>query len=478
MLTLPKNICKVLVIEDNPGDLFLVKEYLEESPGLYDVSSTKNFKTARAVLNQEKRVVDVVLLDLSLPDKSGEELIHEINILACGAPVIVLTGYSNMAFILKSLDMGVSDYLIKDELSATILHKSILYCIQRKKIISRIEESEKRYSDLFNLSSQPILIYDAVSLRFTKVNAAATALYGYSEDEFLLLTFPDLTPQEELTIKENETKAIDLIENIVHNFSKHCTKNGAYIDVKYSTFPIKLNGGHPHTAIVVSDITQIMDFEKKISEAIIKSQEEERYIIGLELHDNVSQLLAACKLKMCNIKSTNPNIDQGEMDDCIEYIKDSSDIIRNLSHKLAPAFYEDTTITESLTETIDSLKADKNLIVHFEADPSVEDLNLNRDTMLHLFRISQEHSNNILKYAKATRVDFTLHLENGNLVMKISDNGVGFEQKKRVSGIGFANILRRTEYLQGVMNITSSPGNGCILTIRIPVKEKNINLIE
>lgn len=78
-----------------------------------------------------------------------------------------------------------------DELSAIILYKSILYAIERYKIISELRKSEKRSSDLFHLSPQPMLVYDPDSLRFIQVNKAAIEHYGYGNEEFMNMNILD-----------------------------------------------------------------------------------------------------------------------------------------------------------------------------------------------------------------------------------------------------------------------------------------------
>src|SRR5690606_21379179 len=109
----------------------------------------------------------------TLPDHHGEELIKEIVGQSHGAPVVALTGLADLEFSVKSIALGIADYLLKDDLNASVLHKSILYNLERKKAVSAIQESEQRYSDLFHLSPQPMWVYDIKTLEFLDVNEAA-----------------------------------------------------------------------------------------------------------------------------------------------------------------------------------------------------------------------------------------------------------------------------------------------------------------
>src|SRR5437588_5561759 len=134
----------ILVIEDNPGDFALVEEILLEQIEAPEISHASNYKNAKDILSARITPFDIILLDISLPDKAGILLIQDIVEISLNAAVIVLTGYVDLTFGVKSLSLGVSDYILKDELTPLILYKSIVYSSERKRIISALEISEKR----------------------------------------------------------------------------------------------------------------------------------------------------------------------------------------------------------------------------------------------------------------------------------------------------------------------------------------------
>ncbi len=180
----------LLVVEDNEGDYFLIKDYLEEMIVAPLLSRAKSFYETCEVLENKQGQLDVILLDLSLPDKNGLELIVEVLALELSIPVIVLTGYTDFSFAVTSLGMGISDYLLKDDLTATTLYKSLVYNIERQKSIKNLKDSEQRYADLFHLSPQPMWVIDQKGLNFLDVNEAAIRDYGFSYEEFLKMDFP------------------------------------------------------------------------------------------------------------------------------------------------------------------------------------------------------------------------------------------------------------------------------------------------
>lgn len=221
-----RNELSVLIVEDNPGDFALVEEFLLEQIPQSAIVQAKNYREAREALCAVDNDFDVVLLDLSLPDKTGISLIKEIVELSEGMPVIVLTGYTDVAFGVNSLALGVSDYILKEELNPTLLLKSILYSIERKKKTIELEESERKYSELFHLSPQPMYVFDAKTLQFLDVNAAAIKYYGYSRDEFLLLGIKDIVPPIEVM-------RLDDLFSEWHGYKGH-SYNGNFIHRKRS----------------------------------------------------------------------------------------------------------------------------------------------------------------------------------------------------------------------------------------------------
>lgn len=268
-----RNRYKILVIEDNPGDFALIEDFLDEQMSSPEIFQAKNFREGRFLLVEEKLAVNVILLDLSLPDKSGENLIMEIISLSAGIPIIVLTGYPDISFSVKSLSLGVSDYLLKDELSASNLYKSILYSIERKKKSAELEESEKRYSDLFQLSPQPMWVYDLETLKFLNVNDAAIRHYGYSLEEFRDMTIRDIRPAEELP-KLEETLYLTRKKSTLHysGISRHRKKNGEIIQAEIQSNSIYIEGRKARV-VLINDITERLRYIEAIERQNQKLQE-------------------------------------------------------------------------------------------------------------------------------------------------------------------------------------------------------------
>jgi PAS domain S-box-containing protein len=461
---------RILVIEDNPGDFLIVEDLLTEQILDPVIIHAKNFKEALTVLNSTENQFDIILLDLTLPDKSGQQLINEVLQVASNFPIIILTGYTDMDFSIRSITRNISDYLLKDELNAITLYKSILYAIERNKYIAEIRKSEKRYSDLFRLSPQPKLVFDEENYRLIQVNKASTDKYGYSEEELLEHSLLDLVQEEDIPkIKEIFGRGSEgEKENRKGVRFTHRKKNGELIEVEMYSTPI-LIGERKCRSMIAIDITEKILHEERIIQAILKTQDEERYEVGSELHDNVCQILAASQIGLDKLEEVIP----AEKKNWFSYCKDQLALalieIRNLSHRMAPTFYNDTTVEFSFRKLLRSFDIENKYSINLTIDESAQQFRISTDAQLYLYRILQEQLRNISKYAHASEIQIDVFVSNDRFMMTITDNGVGFATDTIAEGIGIANMRRRAEFFSGSLHITSSAGKGCRVSVEIPL---------
>lgn len=457
-----------LVIEDNPGDLLLVTDYLNERFSSCEIVTAESYRVAEENLQAGNRY-DIILLDLSLPDKRGEELVKAILALAGNIPVNILTGNVDLDFSIKSLNFGVSDYLIKDELTADGLFKSIIYTLERNKISSRLKESEERFSILFEKSPQPMWVFDQETLHFIQVNKAAVKNYGYSEEEFLQMTIQDIRPHDEVSNLQHALHG-RLQEN-PDNYSgvfKHQKKSGEIIDVEIYSTRITLSDKF-YRLVIALDITQKLRLQNLITKAIIKTQEDERYEIGSELHDNVCQILASTHMMIGLLQEHVRPEGQEFLTKSRENISLSVNEIRSLSHRLAPAIFDDSNIVSAIEVLVENMGINMKAEVQFDIDPDLYSLPISRELQLNIYRLFQEQLNNIAKYARAELVELSMRVEEQSVMVVIKDNGVGFDMAQTKKGIGLSNIKRRAELFGGSVNLFSAPGKGCQLSIKIPL---------
>ena len=207
--------------------------------------------------------------------------------------------------------------------------------------------------------------------------------------------------------------------------------------------------------------------QRKITAAVLHAQEQERSEIGKELHDNINQLLTTVKLYL-EISLSPEMSRQALIEKSIQLIQASISEIRSLSKRLSAPTMENVTLYGSLKELCANVAATNQFRIRLDA-AGLEELEVKEALHLALYRILQEHLTNILKHAAAQNVAVTLEQVNGELVVKVTDDGKGFDMNKKRSGMGITNMITRAESLHGKLWMSSQPGKGTELQLRFPL---------
>lgn len=144
-----KRSLSVAILEDNEADFILLEDYLIETFKTVQVNRYSFFKDFKEYIdNKSGNNIDLILLDLHLPDLSGFALIQKILSLNVQVPIIVLTGYTDLSLAKESLKLGIDDFLIKDEVTPSILHKSIEFAFSRRQYVSHIEAQNEKLRNI------------------------------------------------------------------------------------------------------------------------------------------------------------------------------------------------------------------------------------------------------------------------------------------------------------------------------------------
>ncbi len=217
-------------------------------------------------------------------------------------------------------------------------------------------------------------------------------------------------------------------------------------------------------------MTEQLNKQKLITQATIYGQEKERKEIGMELHDNVNQILAVSKMYM-DMASDNSKGNREEMiSRSRESIMHAIEEIRKLSRSMVPPALGAEGIIGSIQEFSDLIHTSSGLQIALQLPTEIMQ-SLDDNERLALYRIIQEQLNNIVKHARAKNTVIMLGKKDGTAVLQIKDDGKGFDINSNRSGIGLTNIQSRVEMFQGTFNLHSAPGQGCELVIELPVPD-------
>ena len=473
MKPLPERF-NILVIEDNPPDLFLIKKILWSSGlAINTIYSADRVSVANTLLKEQD--INLVLLDLSLPDSFRIDSLLQIREATQKIPVIILTGLDDSAIALEALKLGAQDYLIKGEFTPDLLARCIRYSVERKNAEEKLLVSEEKYRQMFYRNPFPAVICELDNLRILEVNDAAVKKYGYERNQFLDFTIRDISEGE--TISELVPLITDecITDTLRGKVWQHKKKDGELILVEITWYRINYFEKIALQA-QVNDVTEKIRLEKElaaeqklkqhqIKAAVLDSQEEERKILAAELHDNVNQILATAKLFLGAALD-----EKGSGGDYIcksqNYVSLAIEEIRKLSKKLIIPGFILSGLKGSVQELVEDILTVKDIDIITDLE-GLDEAAMSEDLKITIYRIIQEQLNNILKYAKASAVTIRVKTILGTILLSVTDNGKGFDTALPSNGIGFTNMISRVKSFNGTLEIDSSPGNGCRLKIEL-----------
>jgi len=181
---------RILLVEDHPGDIRLLKEFLAEIVNFKPIIKYRS-TLADAISALENNAYDVILLDLSLPDSQGIDTILKIKEKAKKIPIVIVTGLDDERTARKAIQMGVQDYLIKGQIDSNSLVRSINYAIARhktnltiKSLVESLQENELRLRKIIEDNADGIIIVNKKK-QVCFMNPTAENLLGKSKDEFI-----------------------------------------------------------------------------------------------------------------------------------------------------------------------------------------------------------------------------------------------------------------------------------------------------
>ena len=208
---------------------------------------------------------------------------------------------------------------------------------------------------------------------------------------------------------------------------------------------------------------------KKMIRALIEAKEEEHKRLAQELHDGVGQSLFSVSLALQAIESFVK--DNDELNDYIIEVRKELQIVMDdinaYSHRLRPHSLDQLGLEPTIRSLIELIhKQVPGLVIELKtegidrSDPAVE---------INLYRITQEALHNVIKYAKAKKVDINLLRDKTHIYLTIKDNGIGFDREHiRNEGLGLKHIEERVDQLGGICEILSKTGKGTCIDIVVP----------
>ncbi|RYZ20644.1 MAG: PAS domain S-box protein, partial [Chitinophagaceae bacterium] len=359
---------------------------------------------------------------------------------------------------------------------------------QRKEATEALRQSEQRFRMLIQNIQLGVMMFNARG-GIEVCNEAATHILGVSEPELLGRQAPDecwdMVSEEGLRISFDELPAprVAATGKAVRNYlmGHRQPHTGRRVWLLVNADPIFDEAGKLQFIITsIADISERKYLEERLlaeqiahqrqlTQATIDSSEQQRTEIGKELHDNIGQQLTTIKLYLDLAKAT---ADEETLEMVALANRNISDVIndiRALCRSLIPSTLGDLGLEESINDLVYTITRTQHLRIRFSSDGFDED-SVPDNRKLMFFRILQEQLNNIVKHARASRVDITLGRDGSAAFLRVTDDGTGFDPTSVRRGLGLTNMGNRAEMFGGTVRIDSAPGKGCTLMVKVPVE--------
>lgn len=207
-------------------------------------------------------------------------------------------------------------------------------------------------------------------------------------------------------------------------------------------------------------------FQKEILATKLETQEETMNQLGIELHDNLGQLLNSTKL-LIGVAQRSTQGPAETLATANDTLAHAIQELRSLSKSLNKEWLSQFNLIENLTTEVNRINMARSLKVQLDHPPAIP---LDADTQIILFRIIQELLQNAIKHADADTISISIRDNARQLLIIVADNGKGFDEAVSLKGIGILNIRQRTALLGGTVAWLSE-GRGTKVTLQIPLKQ-------
>lgn len=476
---------KILLLEDSQEDAEMITRVLtREVP---DVEYRVAMNRAEYQAQLEEFAPEVVLSDNSLPQFNAMEALSMLRSKSQYIPFILVTGTVSEEFAAGIIKLGADDYILKDRLIR--LPSAIENALKQRRAeqerlvaMDNLRLSEENLLAIFENTTEGFILADryAIIKMFNENARRYISETVGTEIELGMSIFRMVSPERQQPLQEIIARVLSGERVEYEKVFERADKQVVWL--AFSITPVWKNAGVQGVCTTFRNITdsklaedtrrdleremanQKMTAQKQVTREIIKAQENERNRIGQELHDNVNQILAGAKMFLSSAGKSDERLEK-LIRYPMELIDKCMDEIRMLSKRqVTPLKDVDLKeLVESLLQDLEHTSPIKARLVYELPQAMEDDLNLN------IYRIVQEQVSNVVKHANATQVSIEMVTSGGNAVITIADNGVGFDVQKKRNGVGISNMINRIGVFNGRVWIRSSPGEGTLVQITVPL---------
>lgn len=459
---------RVLLVEDNPGDAFLLRRFLEEAvikaPALPHFELVHVRLLSEGLKSFETNDFHIALLDLSLPDSRGIETFEKVHSKVPSIPIIVLTGYDDERLAVEIVRKGAQDYLVKGHIDGHLLVRAIRYAIERQRIEEALRRSEEKNRALLHAIPDLML---RISRDGTLIDCKPETELKSSDSPGQMIgkKVRDVFPQEAAELTMSHVRRA-LETNELQRFEYQ-------ISVEHEVYEREARivvSGEQEVLAIVRDITERKRLEKEILE--VSGNEQRR--IGQDLHDGLGQHLTGIAFisKGLEEKLAAKSVPEaGIATKIVSLMNKAITHTRDLARGLYPVQLKTRGLASALEELASSTETMFNISCVFEASDPIE--LAEDDTEIHLYRITQEAINNGIKHGRAKKIHIQFNRLQDLGVLTVTSDGLDFPEKlPEKRGMGLSIMRYRVSMIHGALEIKKPAQGGTQVICSFPYSEK------
>lgn len=489
---------RVVLIEDNAAHAKLVERLLGRSAG-FELERFDRLATGLPRL--QAGGVDVVLLDLGLPDSDRHQTLGRVLAAAPDVPVVVLTTADDLDAAIRSVQQGAQDDLPKSQLSSELLVRSIRYAIERKQAEQRVRESERIYRAIGESMDFGIWVCDAEG-RNIYTSRSFLELTGLTQEQCSGVGWGDVLHPDDA--EETLQAWRQCVQAGVAWNHQHRVRgvDGAYHPVLARGVPVYDERGRitywAGFNLDISDLKRAEEqlkslnatLEQRVAERSAEAEERaaklrllasdlseaesrERGRLAQALHDNLQQILVAAKMRTDMLASRVADERTRQMLVQVTHLLSQSiDEARSLTLDLSPPVLRDRGLGAALEWLARRTREQHHLRVGVEITGDAE--RVSESAAVFLFQAVRELIFNIVKHAEVEEATVRLDCAWDGAELTVEDHGAGFDMTVLDDNagarehFGLFSIRERIELMGGRMQIHSAAGKGTRITLHMP----------
>jgi PAS domain S-box-containing protein len=335
-----------------------------------------------------------------------------------------------------------------------------------------------RYRRIFETASDGIVLLEKNEGHIVHANPAAEKMLGYSEEEYNGKMLQDIGVSLDMSDFPAIMQSLSRSGILNYDDVQVKTKSGQYIDTDiYMVDRARL------AQCNIRDVTE----RKRAAEVIKKNEEQlrnltaymqkvtemERTNIAREIHDELGQALTVLKMDLSLFRKmfSEDQTSLFEKTDAMSGLIDKTiQTVKRISTDLRPGLLDDLGLSAAIEWQLGEFQERTCITCKIIIDP--KDVTFDRDRNTALFRIFQETLTNVARHAEATEVSVSLKQKDGQIELKVQDNGKGITEQERthLKSFGLIGIRERAIIFGGDSNVKGFPGKGTTVTVKIPGK--------